>query len=165
MNKLAVTLLLVMPMSLNAGVYKWVDASGGIHYSERPPVNVATQTVAVNNPREQSVGNRDDNFDSSPLSQVIRQLNSNQQQLNCSVAVRHANAGINYLVRMADINYRDGFTELSKYQTESRYLSNLKRSFTIRNCVTASGKHLAFYACAADSAKHFAFCISQLSDI
>ena len=37
----------LMPLSANAGVYKWVDANGQTHFGDRPPVQAASSEVTV----------------------------------------------------------------------------------------------------------------------
>lgn len=45
--KIALTLLCLLPLSANAGVYKWVDANGQTHFGDRPPAEAASSEVAV----------------------------------------------------------------------------------------------------------------------
>ncbi len=40
-------LLFFIPLSANAGVYKWVDANGQTHFGDRPPAQAASSEVAV----------------------------------------------------------------------------------------------------------------------
>jgi len=40
-------LLCFIPLSANAGVYKWVDANGQTHFGDRPPAQAASSEVAV----------------------------------------------------------------------------------------------------------------------
>ncbi|WP_227539267.1 DUF4124 domain-containing protein [Marinobacter sp. Arc7-DN-1] len=37
-----------IPLSANAGVYKWVDANGQTHFGDRPPAQATSSEVAVN---------------------------------------------------------------------------------------------------------------------
>ena len=37
----------LMPLSANAGVYKWVDANGQTHFGDRPPAQAASSEVTV----------------------------------------------------------------------------------------------------------------------
>ncbi|MBY6071830.1 MULTISPECIES: DUF4124 domain-containing protein [Marinobacter] len=45
--KIALTLLCLLPLSANAGVYKWVDANGQTHFGDRPPAKAASSEVSV----------------------------------------------------------------------------------------------------------------------
>ena len=45
--KIALTLLCLLPLSANAGVYKWVDANGQTHFGDRPPAKAASSEVTV----------------------------------------------------------------------------------------------------------------------
>ena len=42
---LALMLLCFIPISANAGVYKWVDANGQTHFGDRPPAKAASSEV------------------------------------------------------------------------------------------------------------------------
>jgi len=37
----------LIPLSANAGVYKWVDANGQTHFGDRPPAKAASSEVTV----------------------------------------------------------------------------------------------------------------------
>ncbi|MHA7810779.1 MAG: DUF4124 domain-containing protein [Marinobacter adhaerens] len=39
--------LCLIPISANAGVYKWVDANGQTHFGDRPPAQAASSEVEV----------------------------------------------------------------------------------------------------------------------
>ncbi len=39
--------LCLLPFAANAGVYKWVDANGQIHFGDRPPAEAAPSEVRV----------------------------------------------------------------------------------------------------------------------
>ena len=45
--KSMVILILLIPLSANAGVYKWVDANGQTHFGDRPPAKAASSEVKV----------------------------------------------------------------------------------------------------------------------
>ena len=45
--KIALMLLCLIPLSTNAGVYKWVDANGQTHFGDRPPAQAASSEVTV----------------------------------------------------------------------------------------------------------------------
>lgn len=49
MKALLVSIFLcLLPFSLSAGVYKWVDANGQTHFGDRPPAQAASSEVKVN---------------------------------------------------------------------------------------------------------------------
>lgn len=39
--------LCLIPFSVNAGVYKWVDANGRTHFGDRPPAEASSSEVSV----------------------------------------------------------------------------------------------------------------------
>ncbi len=41
----AIVILSLVSLHVHAGVHKWVDADGNVHYSDAPPAEVTTQTV------------------------------------------------------------------------------------------------------------------------
>lgn len=45
--KIALTLLCLLSLTANAGVYKWVDANGQTHFGDRPPAKAASSEVSV----------------------------------------------------------------------------------------------------------------------
>ena len=50
--------LLITPLLAAAGVYKWTDAQGKVHYSDSPPPE--TKAGAASRHRETKTGNRAD---------------------------------------------------------------------------------------------------------
>ncbi|CCU73186.1 DUF4124 domain-containing protein [Thalassolituus oleivorans] len=38
---------LLLSCELSAGVYKWVDESGQVHYSDKPPISVSNKTEEI----------------------------------------------------------------------------------------------------------------------
>lgn len=46
LTKISLALLMMLPMfSSTAGIYKWTDSSGEIHYSDKAPAGANTQTL------------------------------------------------------------------------------------------------------------------------
>lgn len=47
MNKIFISLLLLLPVAVFAGVYKWMDDAGNIHYGDAPPEDIAATRVEL----------------------------------------------------------------------------------------------------------------------
>lgn len=50
MHRLIPVLLLCLAASAEAGVYKWTDANGKVHYSDQPPPAAEVQKVPIRKP-------------------------------------------------------------------------------------------------------------------
>lgn len=55
----ALALLILAPTpSLSAGVYKWVDADGKVHFTDKPPPEVEAESVRTNTTRDEHTAER-----------------------------------------------------------------------------------------------------------
>ena len=50
MKRFLIPVLFIIGNSYAAGIQKWVDEKGNIHYGDRPPVKAKTQTINVTHP-------------------------------------------------------------------------------------------------------------------
>ena len=50
MKRLLIPILLISSSSFAAGIQKWVDESGQVHYGDRPPVKTSAEPVQVSRP-------------------------------------------------------------------------------------------------------------------
>ncbi len=55
-------LVLSLPLSASAGVYKWVDADGKVHFTDKPPPEVDAETIKTNTTRDPHTAERLNKF-------------------------------------------------------------------------------------------------------
>ncbi|WP_221798873.1 DUF4124 domain-containing protein [Oceanobacter mangrovi] len=49
MKLLSTILLLAACLNVHAGIYKWTDENGNVHFGEQPPANVETTQMTISN--------------------------------------------------------------------------------------------------------------------
>ncbi len=105
MQKLCLLIFLAFALqsTVEAKIYKWVDAQGGIHYTKKKPENKATSVVKVyknkkpsaqENKAEEQVATKDKDKELTPEQKATKEYNEKERQRvqavqnreNCKIA-------------------------------------------------------------------------------
>ncbi|WP_221801157.1 DUF4124 domain-containing protein [Oceanobacter mangrovi] len=88
---LLASLIIAAPVS--AGIYKWTDANGKVHYGDRPPQAVqATGMNIANNPSPVSAGNQDAARQQAQKAFLEQRQQERQQQAEAKAQQQQADA-------------------------------------------------------------------------
>ena len=123
-------LAIMLGVSLVAGaaearIYKWVDASGAVRYSDKPPADQSAQTMDVTN---------------GPAS-------PDSADPSCQRAVAKGKFGIKTLLQVGDMKADAGELTRAKFIQMKKDMSALNNHLSVTDCAAATGANRAFYDC------------------
>lgn len=108
-----------------ARIYKWVDASGEVRYSDKPPADQSTQATDLTH-------------------RAARQTSADPV---CQRAVSKGKFGIKALLQVGAMKADAGELSSAKYAQMKKDMTALDNHLSVADCAAASGPNRAFYDC------------------
>jgi len=88
MRILLFTAMIILAGTVSAGLYKWVDSEGNVHYSQKPPENTSYKTIKAPPPAPQSsepIITADDEYDVEKTIKAETAKNRKLREENCEI--------------------------------------------------------------------------------
>ena len=130
MKILLLTIMMIFASSASAGLYKWVDSEGNVHYSQKRPANVQSKSIKPPPPPpENSKPLYQSNESSKKVSNTAEAETKKNQKIradNCAKAKKNLN---NYQIhrRMRD---KEGNVTVIDDNTRAKQIENAKKAIS-----------------------------------
>lgn len=88
MRILLFTAMIILASTASAGLYKWVDSEGGVHYSQKPPKNKSYKTIKAPPPAPQTSKRAEPDEEESDIEKTIKAETAKNQKIrdkNCAI--------------------------------------------------------------------------------
>jgi len=89
MRILLFTAMMILASTASAGLYKWVDSEGNVHYSQKPPANTSFKTIKAPPPAPKSsepvvkTGNDENDVEKTIKAETAK--NQKLREENCEI--------------------------------------------------------------------------------
>lgn len=137
---LTLSCCLLMQPAVHAGVYKWVDENGQVHYGEQPGnssaekvtirTNETTTPRTINKAEEDEVENKDgkkDKNDAEKYGEPVEVPPSKKEKQKLCNEAKHDLALITSRGRMREINEKGEYIRITEEQRQQRIAENKKK--------------------------------------
>lgn len=133
MRVVVIGLLLSLVSAMAWGkVYKWVDASGQVHFSSQPPAGKSAQDVG-----EQGTTDASSTVNGADKS----------DGLDCDLAIEHMQSSVVVLNAVLHLGHENGDLSDDLYQQAERRAKVLRSRISKPQCKASTGNLRKFYAC------------------
>lgn len=176
----ALLLVLVSPASAQ-GVYKWVDATGKVHYGSQPPAaDKEPEPVKLHSASSFGGNNNNSSNDTTAKTQYnadgtkkiskdveelrdgfvkgLSKVHPKTEALSCERAVENVRDQLGTMMDVGQRNTKDGYITQAEYDTTTAKLRQAKSEISLADCNGSTGNKRAFYQCMSSSYNHVSGC-------
>ncbi len=183
-HRVAVTLasaalMLLVSAASAQSVYKWVDATGKVHYGSQPPVaekepepvkiHSASSFGGNNNSNDTTAKTQYNANGTKKISKDVEELRDGlvkgltkvdpkTEPLSCAKAVENVHDQLDAMLEVGQRNAKDGYVTQAEYDATAPKLRQAKSEISLTDCNGSTGNKRAFYQCMSSSYNHVIGC-------